>query len=687
MPGGEKQATSFLNNLFPELSGNRLLLWEKTGKRSTWFDNVDKAAKFAAGKTDIYFGLGLSPKDFGPTKRCPAAKVSAIGGLWLDVDFKIGSNHKSTELPELDDQSVDEFFRSTFPFLPTFANFSGGGFHLYWKFKELWIFENQADRLKASQLSSDFQIHFRDVLQTQKGWRLDNTSDLARVLRVPGTFNGKGDKLVDVEAIGDDSKLFFASHSDSFISPEDIEDFLLDASADNSFDFGANAAPAKEPTVPDKQEDKKTSPPVAQTPETTKLEEIKDVLPISKRCKFVAHCVKDAATLPEPHWYALATICVRCGNGKKKFHQWSKKYPKYSESEADAKLDQALKSSGPMTCEYIQRNYGKIYCEKCSFIDVVRSPISTALFPDELPKIIVDPNAIIPMSKFTALCRIEPRLQDSYDRKRADLKDSRACALSVASFCFSAGWSAQEVVDVLVNFHLEAKEEIKSEEYYSRIIALARKGKKRQESAETIEAAIDLGESATNEELRDALSVQFGFKITRFVKFMSEPPVFRLETAIGNVGLGENVMNQSYVRSKIYADLNVVIPRFQAAVYDRIVETLAVLRVEEYVGEEATIAGAVKVWVKQYLERRPPTDDLGDAQRERSTFIKDNQTFFFGPKFVRFLYTEFNEKISRKDMGIFLRQSGFEAEKIRVDGKVCHVWRVPEKIITEMKGS
>src|SRR5262249_4091522 len=56
--------------------------------------------------------------------------------------------------------------------------------------KESWVFEDDEDRRKAQVLVRRFQEFIRGKA-AEKGWNPDNTSDLSRVLRVPGTWNRK----------------------------------------------------------------------------------------------------------------------------------------------------------------------------------------------------------------------------------------------------------------------------------------------------------------------------------------------------------------------------------------------------------------------------------------------------------------------------------------------------------------
>ncbi len=81
------------------------------------------------------------------------------------------------------------------------------------------------------------------------------------------------------------------------------------------------------------------------------------------KCQFIQHCKEHALELPEPLWYSLISnlISVRPG-GVTLCHEYSKRYPKYSQAETDQKVLHALDGSGPHTCEYIQANGFK--CDK-----------------------------------------------------------------------------------------------------------------------------------------------------------------------------------------------------------------------------------------------------------------------------------------------------------------------------------
>ena len=86
-------------------------------------------------------------------------------------------------------------------------------------FNEIWYFDGVDERKKARHLSDKFQNTLIKMAK-EKGWNLDKTSDLVRLLRVPGTHNYKNPhdpKLVEIIKANENS-----------YSPEDFEPFLID---------------------------------------------------------------------------------------------------------------------------------------------------------------------------------------------------------------------------------------------------------------------------------------------------------------------------------------------------------------------------------------------------------------------------------------------------------------------------
>lgn len=74
---------------------------------------------------------------------------------------------------------------------------------------------------------------------------------------------------------------------------------------------------------------------------------------MTERCAFLRHAQADAATLPEPEWYAALGLVAKCRGGDELAHDLSRPYPGYSKWETEAKYLRA-KQVGPPTCTHIR---------------------------------------------------------------------------------------------------------------------------------------------------------------------------------------------------------------------------------------------------------------------------------------------------------------------------------------------
>ncbi len=156
-------------------------------KKSKWFTEIDKAANYIKkNPNDIYYGVGLSPKNFGLHKRCKADNVYGIPGLYVDIDIGPGSKKYPPTVEDGIKLVTDNGYE------PTMIVNSGNGLHVYWLFKEIWKFDNDSERNYAANLSKRINIGIKRNAQ-KKGWTIDNVGDLARILRPVGSLNCKGD--------------------------------------------------------------------------------------------------------------------------------------------------------------------------------------------------------------------------------------------------------------------------------------------------------------------------------------------------------------------------------------------------------------------------------------------------------------------------------------------------------------
>jgi hypothetical protein len=251
--GDPAQAADFLRRRFPGVPETlSCLIWTARGKRSNWLPVGQLAGAEAflapfcmAEAGNVYAGVALSLQDYGPKHRCESEQDAGIAGLWADLDVK-GPTHKQVNLPETIEQAR-ELARSL-GVEPTEEIDSGYGLQGYWLFEQPWVFKDDADRQKAADLARRLQ----DLLQEKAkgcGWKIDSTHDLARILRLPGTYNCKGDYPVLVRVLQTGGPRYQVGDLLALVTPQGHKPWTAKTSNGTSLIERARKYVAKMPTA------------------------------------------------------------------------------------------------------------------------------------------------------------------------------------------------------------------------------------------------------------------------------------------------------------------------------------------------------------------------------------------------------------------------------------------------------
>lgn len=289
----------FLKTIFNGVESGFINIWTLQDKKSHWFEvsEIDKIAEFVKANQDkdVYFGLGLRNKAHGMNSRGKNEDVSCITCFWSDIDIK-GSAHKQEHLPETMEQ-VTEFLDSLEQ-KPSIIVGSGNGVHAYWLFDKPVYIGTAEHRDNVQRTLQGFQKHINDKAK-ERGWKLDNTSDLARVLRVVGSVNQKnGAKCVADKY----NNILYKRSEFSCYNSQKQEVKVEEGKARQDF-----------------------------TKFTTgKADKCID------NCLFMAHCRDNADKLPEPEWHAMISNLSLASDGVTVCHELSSKYKGYSKSETES---------------------------------------------------------------------------------------------------------------------------------------------------------------------------------------------------------------------------------------------------------------------------------------------------------------------------------------------------------------
>jgi hypothetical protein len=149
---------------------------------------------------DAYFTVAML-KNPPKSGRGTSKDAGALSCVHADFDFNTGNNaHAKSALPKVVGE-LDDFLLEIGMMPPTFRVNSGNGMHAYWRLAEPLIFSDDAARAKGAALLKNFQRTIIKLAKEKRGWEFDNTADLARVLRYPGTKNHKTNPPKNVEII------------------------------------------------------------------------------------------------------------------------------------------------------------------------------------------------------------------------------------------------------------------------------------------------------------------------------------------------------------------------------------------------------------------------------------------------------------------------------------------------------
>lgn len=198
-------------------------LWTLRDKVSHWVCMEDGPTAFArkakelSDSSDVYVAVSMAENTGSAKRRIAVDSSAGIYGLWADIDIATDDPdvHKKFGLPPTEEAALELI--EACGMKPTMIVHSGHGLQAWWVFAEPWLFRTDADRLAAADLARRWHATLR-VRAAERGWTIDSTFDLSRVMRVPGTMNLKSDP-VPVTLLLADGPVY---------NPDDVEEFILD---------------------------------------------------------------------------------------------------------------------------------------------------------------------------------------------------------------------------------------------------------------------------------------------------------------------------------------------------------------------------------------------------------------------------------------------------------------------------
>ena len=285
----------------------------------------------------------------------------------------------------------------------------------------------------------------------------------------------------------------------------------------------------------------------------------------------------------------------------------------------------------------------------------------------------MDPEAVPPLLKLEALQKANPKFRKSWEQDRKDMADQSPSAydMSLATMAIQAGWSDQEVVNLIICWRRKHDHDLKlRENYYGMTLDKAKEPIEIAQAEEQLTEALTQPPEDQPEVLKDTLETLFRVDIIRIVRYAGDPPIYYMYTKQGDITLGEihKITSQISFRNMVATITGVWITAVSKKAWDQRVQALLLACEEIDVGDASHPAQETNAWLAEYLLEKPPReeDEWEKAAEAKQPFILHGKVHIFSDDFRKWLDLNISEQITSHALGRRLRQCQARTEKINV---------------------
>lgn len=309
----------------------------------------------------------------------------------------------------------------------------------------------------------------------------------------------------------------------------------------------------------------------------------------------------------------------------------------------------------------------------------------------ETGPLMLDPTAEPPSDKFAALMEADRKFKGAWKRTRTDMADTTPSGwdMALANAAIAAGWTDQEVANLLIASRRQHGDELKlRQDYYGPTIANARV--KHGNYEQIVEKAGPEPENRKAAALQ-YVSQHFGVAVHGMIRHPGPPASYRLKTELGEMPIKSiDALTSATKFRNVFADsTGKVLPLMKPKLWETIAQALLDV-CEDDVIEDSTEEGRAKDWLEGYLAKSRIYQSADAGAPMRKPFVSaphDSRTAFFGDGLHYWLLKNRMEKVSKAEMSALLRAVGCDQVKVNVDidGKRTSrlVWLRPHPIESE----
>ena len=282
-----------------------------------------------------------------------------------------------------------------------------------------------------------------------------------------------------------------------------------------------------------------------------------------------------------------------------------------------------------------------------------------------------------PAEKLMAMINLQAQFAATWRRER-NFPSQSEYDMSLAGMAARAGWMDAEICSLVIAHRREGGEDTRTgrPRYFAKLIDKARGGLAAEETHERLsERVLEVQEKGAmtrtdRSNALDDLSGLLGLRIKRVLKFVADPPQYRLILENGAIHLGgvETLLAPGKFRAAIAAVQGHLIQRFKSDAWDPVAQAILQAVEEQDLGADSSVEGIVAEWLGEYLAQHPPAPhlDRADAIIVRSPFLlgEGEGCAIFLSEFKSWLGFHRDEKMGRGQLATLLRAAGCTPRKV-----------------------
>lgn len=633
-------ALTYFSQLWPDdiPAGQWLCIWTTPDKISHWVQSIEAAERVVseqAGK-DIYVSMGLTSKPLGPHARGGKDDITAIPGIWVDLDLKNETRAKGS-LPV----TLADLLKILPPDVkPTMTVASGGGLHVYWLFHQPLLITDQKSR--PGDGSTDLVLRWQALLRrraAQLGWSVDYTHDLSRVLRVAGTQNFKQPES---------PRLVTLQTSDG---PRYDPSELLEIIEESEFADREAGLPMQRLSSSSGEGEGWRSVSILVAPNaSTDLDLVEQLCQINPKFRATWNLdrpdIMHSGGLSE-YDLALANVCLEAGMN----HQETVNlliHFRRMHNRPKARVDYYQRTIWTAMHKSVGRGQGQVR----SALQLETSRPEPVMTDDsqEAPSWVTEPS--LP----------EPSLPESSQELPAPGQRIEAATQKpMQPEPEQEALNPDVIHQPVLNFQGKMGVVLPGDGFAGKVDATSR------------------------EDLLDKLSQWLGVKVLKVVKVSGSEPSYTLELENGKVHIEstQKLLEAGYMRARIASVTGMLIKRFKAPDWDLFTATILSCAELKDAGPEMDIEGEMIAILQQYLSSRPWLGrEKASANESKLPQVKGDAITVNPSDIYMYVLREFASKITPRQIAMALVALGADSFRTRIAGVDQARWLLPTSLFT-----